>query len=386
MKPLIQEFLKDGYRISVVARYLHSAAAVLDDLDVQLLQAPFFSDKFDGLRVTHTYPEILLGFGYKKLSSLKQTLEPWCNLLRLLQPDLVIIDHGPTALLACRCEEVKFITMGTGFFLPPNVEPCPTHVGMPSPNVVELRKNEQAVLDTINAALTTKDKPPLGKFTDLFYPAEHFLCTLPELDHYPKRGNVRYDGPRFDIDMGEVADWPKVKDSTAPKVFAYIKEESVGFEALFQALLSVPLPVLLHIPAASETVIKKSKQARHLTLRQSPVNIREVQRDATLIICHGGHGVVSSSLIAGIRLLLLPDQLEQSMLTFRLAQQRLAMAMTKESRSSATVENYRQAIATAITNEVLGKQVRMFSEKYQAFNQSAQLNRLIKICHEVIEG
>ena len=385
MRPLIEGFLKSDYQVSIVARYLHSATNVLGDLDCTIFQAPFFSDKFHGKDITYTYPEILLRFGYKKLENLKQTLDPWCNLFKLLQPDLVIIDHGPTALLACHCEEVKFITFGTGFFLPPNITPSPVHVGMSGFNAIEQQKNEHIVLNTINAALSSKGRPLLEKFADLFYPKEHFLCTLPELDHYPKREGVYYNGPRFDIDMGEVVDWPKVKEASAPKIFAYVKEESVGFEALFQALLLVPLPVLMHIPGASESIINRSKKSSHLTLHPNPVCVGNVQREVDLIICHGGHGVVSSSLIAGIRLLLLPDQLEQSMLTYRLTEQRLAMAMTKELRGTASSDKYLQAIATSLTNKVLGKSVIAFKEKYKDFNQSAQLSQMIKICHKIIE-
>jgi UDP:flavonoid glycosyltransferase YjiC (YdhE family) len=386
IRPLAEAFLQRGYRVSVIARYLHSATTVLGDLECDIYQAPFFSDKFHGSGITYTYPEILLRFGYHKLASLKQTLDPWCNLLKLLKPDLVVIDHGPTALLACRCEEVKYITFSTGFFLPPNTKPSPTFIGMRGENAIEQQVNEQIVLTTINAALARKGRSLLEKFTDLFYPAEHLLCTLPELDHYPNREGIRYDGPRFDIDMGETIDWPKIRDMSAPKVFAYVKEESIGFETLFQALLLIPLPVLLHIPGASEAIINRSKQAPNLKLHKNPVNMRNVQREANLIICHGGHGVVSSSLIAGVRLLLLPDQLEQSMLTSRLVEQRLALAMTKETRSTASKEKYFEAIATSLTNKVMGKQLLLFTEKYKDFNQSAQLSKLIKICQNIIEN
>jgi hypothetical protein len=385
IRPLVKEFLKSGYRVSVVARYLHSATTVLGDLNCDIFQAPFFSDKFNSSGKTYTYPEILLRFGYQKLASLKQTLDPWCNIFQLLKPDLVVIDHGPTALLACRCEEIKYTTFSTGFFLPPNITPSPVYLGMLGSNTVEQPINEQLVLTTINAALKEKKKPLLENFADLFYPAEHLLCTLPELDHYPQREGIRYDGPRFDIDMGDVFDWPKIRDTSAPKVFAYVKEESVGFEILFQALLLVPLPVLVHIPGASEAIINRSKQSSNLTLYQNPLNMRKVQREADLIICHGGHGVVSSSLIAGVRLLLLPDQFEQSMLASRLTGQRLAMAMTKDTRRTASKEKYFEAIATSLTNKVLGNQLMLFKEKYKNFNQSAQLSQLIEICHNIME-
>lgn len=384
IRPLAEEFLRCGYRVSVIARYLHSASAVLGDLDCELYQAPFFSDKFHGESITYTYPEVLLRFGYKKLASLKQTLDPWCNLFQLLKPDLVVIDHGPTALIACRCTGINYITFSTGFFLPPNMTTCPVFVGMKGSKASNTQANEQLVLDTINTALTAKGQPTLDRFTDLFYPSEHLLCTFPELDHYPNREGVRYDGPRFDISMGEAPRWPAFGDASAPKVFAYVKEESVGFKPLFQALLSMPLPVVMHIPGASEAAIAASKQSPNLTLHQDPVSMKDVQRDADLIICHGGHGVVSSSLIAGVRLLLLPDQLEQSMLAYRLTEQRLAMAMLRESRGAASPEKYLEAIATAITNDELGQRVMAFKEKYQDFNQSTQLSQLIKICRNSI--
>jgi len=384
-RPLVKAFLQQGYRVSVVSRYLHTTKLVLGDLDCAIFQAPLFSDKSQGSRKTFTYPDILLGFGYHSLASLTQTLEPWCNLIRLLDPNLVVIDHGPTALLACRCEDTKYTTLGTGFLIPPNISPSPVYVGMQGTNGIEQEESERLVLNTINEALISKGKAKLKRFCDLFYPKEHLLATLPELDHYPTRTDSHYFGPRFDISMGMVTTWPKTPDVSAPKVFAYVKEKSVGFTALHQALLSLPFPVIMHIPDASEGVIERSKHAKNLILHTSPVSIVHIQQEAGLIICNGGHGVVSSSLIAGVRLLLLPNQLEQNILTLRLTEQRLAMALTKEVRSKATPEQYFQVISASLTNNILEKNVRMFKEKYKGFSPLTQLEQFINICESILQ-
>jgi len=61
------------------------------------------------------------------------------------------------------------------------------------------------------------------------------------------------------------------------------------------------------------------------------------------------------------------------------------MAMAKDTRRTASKEKYFEAIATSLTNKVLGNQLMLFKEKYKNFNQSAQLSQLIEICHNIME-
>jgi hypothetical protein len=90
--------------------------------------------------------------------------------------------------------------------------------------------------------------------------------------------------------------------------------------------------------------------------------------------------VVSAALLNGRRLLLIPSQLEQSMLVYLLAKRRLVAAVNPRNNNV----NYSKAIEFACTNVELGKNVELFQKKYAEFNSSNQIDDMLKSCADII--
>jgi UDP:flavonoid glycosyltransferase YjiC (YdhE family) len=294
-----------------------------------------------------------------------------------LHADLVIADHSPSALVACKILNLKTVLLGTGFFRPPAVSPLPGFVGMSEPSHQHLLNNDNQVLQSINTVLQENATPVLKNLCQLFDVAGEFLCTFAELDHYPDRQDAHYWGPRFDIDIGTEFSWPKVKGH---KVFAYIKEDTPSFDKLLAALVASQKSVVLFIPRASQKTSKICAVAKNIHLLNTPANMRQVLEQTDMIVCHAGHGVVSLALLAGKNLLLVPSQLEQSMLAFMLTKRRLVAAVNPRQDTI----NYPAAIEFACSNRELQKNVADFKLKYATFDQQNQLDLMVKCCQDLV--
>ncbi|WP_426358240.1 glycosyltransferase [Pseudocolwellia sp. HL-MZ19] len=374
---LAKALLDKGYQVSVISKNVSLVADVLGHLPIKVYQSPLILQSTDNLKVTYSYAEIIFDWGYKSTATLCPLVDTWKNLFELLKPDLVIADHSPTALVACKILKLKNIIMGTGFSTPPQVAPLPSLESMKVPDQKAFLQHENQVLSSINGVLTKYNTLSFEHLHQLFNVDDNFLCTFAELDHYSTRNGADYCGPCFDIDVGSSFVWGKSKST---KVFAYIKQNTPGFELLLAALIQSNNNLVLYIPQANAKVIEICKKSKNAVLLNKPANMRQVLNEADMIVSHAGHGVVSAALLHGKRLLLVPSQLEQSILVYLLAKRRLVTAVNPRNEKI----NYAAAIQFTCTNAELGKNIEMFKQKYAGFNSSDQLENMVKSCENII--
>ena len=106
--------------------------------------------------------------------------------------------------------------------------------------LIEAQLAETFLLATINSVLGEVAAEPLQTLAGLFDVEEDFLCTFPELDHYPQRLGARYWGPIFVSDDGVAPAWPS---GGSERIFAYlypsyrdfdkVVEQRIGAEGIF---------------------------------------------------------------------------------------------------------------------------------------------------------
>jgi hypothetical protein len=133
------------------------------------------------------YADVLMHGGYAAPDALRGLMTSWRQVLDQTTPDLLVADFAPTAMLVARVAGVAMAAVGDGFSLPPLTVPLPNmrpwaEVPPEAPESVEGR-----VLAVINARLGALQAPDLRRLRDLFTDMPSFLCTFPELDHYPDR-------------------------------------------------------------------------------------------------------------------------------------------------------------------------------------------------------
>jgi len=363
-----------GHDVSFAVRDLSRAEAVLGSRGFRLLQAPVWLRQV-GPTVPVNYAEMLYEIGFLDRVGLLGLVRAWRSLFQLARPELLIVDHAPTALLAAVGTAIPRALYGPGFFSPPRLTPMPSirpWLKVPPDRLLE---SETRVLAVMNQVLAALDVAPLATLSALFEVEEDFLTTLPELDHYQGRGGARYWGPSFSLDSGVVPEWPA---GDGPRIFAYVAADHRDFERLLGALTSLPYPTLVHARSAPVATTQRYR-APNLRFSSEPVTMRLATREADLVICQGS-GTTAAALLAGKPVLILSQHLEQMLTGLHVANRGLGSFVTGDAKAP----NYRQIVRQLLSDSDCSERARRFAEKYASFDQGAQLDAIVARCEELV--
>lgn len=318
------------------------------------------------------YAEILARVGYCAPGRLAGALQQWVTILERIRPGLVIGDHAPTALLAARACGIPQARVGTGFQSPPAENPLPALFKESTAQTRKLRaKMDSLVLEAINKAMSSYGVKPASRLHKALRIDHDLICTLPETDHYGQRPKTHYWGPLFTLPTGLKADWPAV---TGKRVFVYLNSTTPGLGQLCQALSELDCSALVFVRGISK------KQVADLTLANvrvvdTPVDMSAVLESAELIICNGGHGVVSATLLSGRALLVSPLHAEQMMCSNRLSDQGLAATILANSNKQA----WREAIRTRLKPDRENDALTEFAQKYKNYDPNRTAEKIAQV-------
>ncbi len=359
---LAQNFKVRGCEVVFVLRNLQYASLLGDG--VICVQAPI-PNFIPHQRDNYSYTGILASIGYQDKTVLADYVGAWRNLLLELKADLMIADHAPTAILAARTLALPVAIIGTGFVIPPFDSAFPLFIAnLPEPDA----GLDARVLANINYVMQVFSGEPLVSLGDIFDGAENYLCTFPELDHYGQRTDEDYWGPLFSANSGENYEWP---DGASLCVFAYLTPKLKHLAQAVAAIAQLPGHKLVHIPGLTTDQLN-AFSIYDLSIATSPVNMDSVLHKADLIISQGGMGMSSLCALAGNRHVILPTQMEQTMLARRLSSMGLAYAASAE----ASLDDYFAVFSKALGCELLAKNSQLLAQKYQGFSQDEQLEAL----------
>jgi UDP:flavonoid glycosyltransferase YjiC (YdhE family) len=375
LKPLAQALLARGHRVSLSLRDLVHTDRVLADLAVPRLQAPVWLHRAMGLpAVQASLAEILLTCGYLDPRDIQGLVTGWRGLFGMLQPDLLVADYAPTAVLAARSLGLRSTTVGLGFYMPPPGRPLPSLRDWESIPPQRLAGAEARVLATANAVLAGHDAPPLGCAADLWLGDVPLLCTWPELDHYA-RGvlpeGARWFGPNFLPQAGEAPLWPAGRGR---KVFAYLKTDHPDHAAVLQALVAEGCRTLCFLPeVAAGKPPPVSSPLIHYA--RAPVSLDAAFADCALCICHAGEATLVQALLAGVPVLLLPMQAEQFLMARRVAQTGAAISAALLRRPV----DWRALLRRFFDEPGFAAAAAAFAQRYSGFTQAAQVQALVGV-------
>jgi len=375
--PLALELRRRGHRVTFVMKDLSRAEQFLTPHNFEFFQAPIWLPKAVGIPGAVTFSDILLKFGFLDFKGITSLCRAWRSLLAVIKPDLLILDHAPTALLATTGLGIPRALIGTGYFSPPHTKPLPPLMWWQKIPNEQLVQSEQRILNVVNQTLTELSHPSFNALHELFHVEEDFICTFSELEHYQGRSETEYWGPRFSLDEGMAPSWPMGEEK---RVFAYLNPHYQHFDLLMQTLNSLPVCVLVvGLGASRQQIVKYQSPRIHLV--NSVVNVNKVGQECDLAINHGGHGTASAMLLAGKPLLVLPNHVEQLIMAKNIEKLNLGRYVEIKAKKP----NFKSMLKCLIFEEKFSDNAKLFAEKYQEFDHEKQIllmaNRSVELMH-----
>lgn len=314
LRSFVKQLTARGHCVALAVRDLVTAGTVFRDIPVRFFQAPHriepFKPAFDP---PIAYGHILHNIGFGSADGLYALAAAWQAIFSTVSPDVILFEHSPTAMFAARSMPIRSAMIGTGFTVPTTPLPLIRRwLDTPQANWAQDVANTVEIANSVASQL---QMPPLSSLDDIYlHSDEAFLLTYPELDHFGPREGARYLGIELDSQGGK----PKWPYGDGPKIFAYLKPFSGFKEAVLQIYKS-RLPSIVFCPGLKRQELQELEVAfPSIAFVTSPMNMELIARDCAVVICHGSHGMISRSLLAGIPVIAIPLQLEQSLLSHRL--------------------------------------------------------------------
>jgi hypothetical protein len=342
LRPIVRHATAAGHQVFLIAKQLHNIQTVFDIRQLTVLQAPHDNTP-KPRKIPISWCEMLL-LRYQNSDRLANFLAAWRSVLDLIEPDLVVYDSAPTALIASLGGRWTKWTVGSPFFMPridtaqvgvfPNADSNPN-------SIKRLENSEAALLSLIGKAHETLAwQTRLARMHDLLAQADlQMVTTLPQFDYLGTRQIGEFVGMPASID-GQTCQpaWPW---GSKPKVFAYLKAFH-GMRALLGALEKSEASSIIY---SRDISAADKKKFASLTYLDAPASMDAVCAEADLVIHMAGSQTVARCMTSGVTQLLITTAMEQ-LFTAKSAQQLGAAFVVHD--SSANFELFiRQALLHA---------------------------------------
>ena len=361
-----------GHIVNYVVRDLPRAELRTSSQNLKVFQSPYFLNQNPQKTSAINFSDILLRCGYSNPVELAGLIRGWIHLIQLIQPEIILVDHAPGAILAAKILNIAICNAATGFVFPPNTTPLPGFHNQNNISLQQLKDKDEQVVQSINTVIKNYSGEPLGNISQLFDIEHSFMCTFSELDHYGARPDTDYCGSIYSTFGESFPAWQQ--DSKKKKIFLYLSAAHPLFKSIVEQLRNSPYQVLLH-PRDMKWKHNEQTIDQSLFISPRPINMDIVTEHADLVICHGGHATSSAVLLSGIPLIIIPQQVEQQVFANRLTSQNLAVHFNTNLKNI----NWIDIIEQKLHDEVLKNNVQIFSKKYKNF-------KVAKACQHVVQG
>ncbi len=375
--PIAMQLRQRGHDVFFVSRDTAVAAQLLDSHGFAYTQAPFDTVGKRLQRPPINYAEMLIASGYGDPVALLGLVRSWLNLIRLFKADLIVVDHAPTALFAARLAGLPAIPVGTGFEIPPDHTPLPSIRPWETIPDARLLRAEEFVLERLNALTFKLGGRQISRITDLFQATNKLLATFAELDHYGVRAGETYVGPLFWNAPGQVTSW---SEPDKPHLFAYLRPSLPGFENLLKAISKLKVEAVVvapGIPAAQAKAFARPGFRIHT----QPVQMDCLLKSADIAITTGGTGTVSQCLLAGLPLLLVPQNVEQYLMALRVEELGAGLAV----RHKRQEENFKGLLEDLLQIPSYRQAAGAFAKRYAGFNPEHVVDLAVQLIEDTLK-
>jgi hypothetical protein len=319
--------LAQGHRVVMALKEGHNVRQIFGDWPIQYLQAPFRQhSSAGGATPIPSFTHLLIRQCFDSVEELTGYLRAWRSIFDSVQPDIVLFEHSPTALIAAYDYRFKKVLVGNGFTAPPGNQqagepflPFPT-TSLRSDVRLGLMQDDVEVLKLINSALSQIQLSGLPNLNAMYGQVDDcFLMTWPALDAFGPRSGVPYLGIEPPQSRPPLL-WP---EGNGPRVFGYL-HSFPSVPRLLRDLRSCSVRAVLFIRHLAPE-LREAFQGGGLDFVNQPVDLNQVAREADWVISHGNHSTAAHFACHGVPQLVIPLHQEQLFLAHNLARRGAAV-------------------------------------------------------------
>jgi UDP:flavonoid glycosyltransferase YjiC (YdhE family) len=371
--PLAERLRDQGHEVLFAIRDLRHAHEFVSERGFRFLSAPTPSAdlRLDPRFMPVSYADMLMLEGMGSIHTAMPLVEAWHTLFDLFKPDAIVVEHAPVAMLSAQLVGLKRIAIGTGFALPPLTNPFPIFRQVRQARHGVVLQAEQHIANTLNRLCLKYGKKPVEKAADIFRGTARMLTTLPELDHYGSRPAESYLG-RISGFQGsaklERPAWP----ANGKKVLLYMQPSYRGLDGVLRGLQRAGCAVMACVPGVAAG---SGGNSGNVVVSSNRLDVEALLPEAELVVTHGGHGLVCQALLHGKPLIMLPQQLEQSLLARRVQKYGAGKTLTPQHGEVETA----QAATALLEQHVFRDAARQFQAKYASLNADVAIDKVLDV-------
>ncbi len=365
LKPIARELTADGNRVVVFCHDAAKARVAMEGLGVEIEQTPAWIIRKTGFSLN--FAQCIWGNGYWDEALFRSHFAWWMERFRAIKPDYVLSDYAPTALLSALTSAIPRGIIGTGFTVPPAAVPMPSlHPWLSLPEM-RLAEAEAMLVERLRSVEASIDS-----VADIFRGAQRFLTIFRETDSYENRVEDRYWGPI--LDGGTEADyrWP---EGSTPRVLFYMSMANRCLKDFIDHIGRLGLSAIGYVKNMPESE-RHMMESPTIRIHASPIDLSRAASECDLAVTHGGLTTTTRLLLAGKPLLLCPEQLEQTLLAYRLQKQGLCEFASFFDKSERVREKFDCTAASAGLRE----KAAAFSAKYSGYDSPRTVKEISKTC------
>lgn len=289
----------DGHHVALALQRLDAGRAA--PAGASLWQAPVWPRLLSPLGAAAGAPpstmgDILFRLGLDDEDRFAGLIAGWDSLFAATRPDVIVADFAP-ALLAAARGRVPSVLVGVGFdAVPAHLERFPSLTG------TDPAQDETEMLGRVQAALARSGRGIADRLPALFAADRVLAGCFTELDPYASWRRLPLVAP-------SVAD-PLGLPGRGEELFLYGSAPLLRSRALFDGLVRARVPVRVWFPDATPAQ-RRDLEAAGFRVEHAPLPFATIAERSRVVMSHGGLGLVSSALAAGLPQIIVHYDLEK---------------------------------------------------------------------------
>lgn len=350
-----------GHQVLVAARDLVLATETLAPAGIRFVQSPTYLRTQVSEVTQQSFADIILTHGWDSTSTLWGLVQAWGSLFSLFNPDCIVINYAPTALLSAKILKRRMAVIGTGFEMPPLENPLRPFTRHDHAAFAQARLADDRAMAHANHVCRAYKAEPLEALRDVFNVGQRWLTTFPELDPYGVRAHETYVGPVGNLDRGAVVDWP---ENFRYRILAYLRP---GMPNLFNILTALSdqqnSAVICVAPGVSDEVSRRLARPGFV-LTPRPVAFKPLLVRADAFVSYAPAASVAQALLASVPELMAPLHVEAALTAARVSS--LGSGLTL--RGNETAEEVAKALWRVVEDARLKDSAKAFSDRHSRFD------------------